>query len=105
MSDGATGAEPVVVVAAAPRSRGWPLLAWVVILLMVVVSVWIHLFPPIKEGAAVPERASVILVELPARYLLGASRLLGEKSEAIDAQITALNTGPVDQRLRHRPGG
>lgn len=100
MSDAPADGSQVVVIAAAPRRRGRPLLAWAVILLTVVATVGLRLLGPVKGGPPATERASMLLVQMQARYLLGAARWLGQKSAALDAQVKALNTGPIGQRLR-----
>jgi membrane protease YdiL (CAAX protease family) len=84
-------AEAVPAAAVAPRRKGWPVLAWLVILGLIGFLLWRN-----YQAAAQQQRHfDPVLVEMQARYLVG----LGGGS-MVYAQADALNRGPFGQRLR-----
>src|SRR5262249_44718195 len=96
---------PQVVV---PRWRRWDLfgatLAWVVILLLVTFAVALrHLVREEKE-AAEQNQLELLLIRMQARYLVGVKEFTGglssEERALFTEQLKALNTGPIEQRLR-----
>lgn len=100
MSDAVTShpPEPVAPPTLPPR-RGVAWLAWVVILLIVGFEVLWPRLRPSQERAAGKDRVAPLPTEMQARYLVGAAELTGG-GKALYAQAQALNTGPIDQRLR-----
>jgi membrane protease YdiL (CAAX protease family) len=96
---------------APPRRRSlwlaWPLaiVAWLVIIGLAAGVVFFHSSPPPPPPAeAAPGEGGVtpMILEMQGRYVVGATSILpGEKErKQLYEQMKALNTGPVDQRLR-----
>jgi membrane protease YdiL (CAAX protease family) len=79
----------------APRQKGWPVLAWLVILGMVGFVLW-------RNYQAAEDRSHFdpVMVEMQARYLVGIGEMFGSNSPAVYAQAGSLNRGPYGQRLR-----
>jgi membrane protease YdiL (CAAX protease family) len=88
-----------------PPPRGWPLLAWLVILLAVGYVVYREQHRPGPAGEEQPaagNNASSFVFDFQARYLVGAGQLLGaqEKQHLLE-QMGSLNAGSFGQRLRY----
>jgi membrane protease YdiL (CAAX protease family) len=86
-----------------PPPRGWPLLAWLVIVLAVAYILYREQRPAPAEQKqpAADKGASSFVLEFQARYLVGAGELLGAKEkEHLYEQMASLNTGSFGQRLR-----
>jgi membrane protease YdiL (CAAX protease family) len=86
----------------APRKRGWPVTAWVVILLL---TAFVTLHQMLRKesagGVAQENEMGLVLVQMQARYLVGlASFPMGRGEAALYEQAKAYNTGPLPQRLR-----
>jgi membrane protease YdiL (CAAX protease family) len=79
---------------AAPRRKGRPVLAWLVVLGLIGFLLW-------RNFRATQDRRSFdpALVEMQARYVVGVATLFGN-SAAVSAQAGALNRGPFGERLR-----
>jgi membrane protease YdiL (CAAX protease family) len=91
------GTEPLPV---APRQRGWPLLAWVVIILLTSFAVFWQLRRREAEaGPTQEDAAGQVMFQMQARYLVGAETILGHSANLYE-QARTFNTGPVGQRLR-----
>src|SRR5262249_9643940 len=97
----AEGGEPIPSVVV-PRKVGHPLLAWLVIIPLLAAAVWLQRPPPPPEEAALNDPLAVLLLEMQARYAVGAADLFGslEGKRSFYAQVAKLNTGSVAQRLR-----
>jgi membrane protease YdiL (CAAX protease family) len=84
------------------RKKGWPILSWIVILLLVTFIVFVRAVPRKEEGtptAADPVQLRVM--ELQSRNLVGTANLFGNPSDqTVYRQAQMFNTGPVPQRLR-----
>ncbi|MBY0528095.1 MAG: CPBP family intramembrane metalloprotease [Gemmataceae bacterium] len=83
------------------RRRSWPILAWIVVLALVGFIVW-HRARPVPQGESANRYAGMV-VQMQSRYLVGAAeflRALGQPPADLAVQTAALNTGPIDQRLR-----
>jgi membrane protease YdiL (CAAX protease family) len=91
----------VAVDAVERRGKGWPVLAWLVIGFIVtgIVAAPYFFRPPREEGGR--DRVGNVLMELQARYLVGAGRLVGgTEAKQLYAQAQTLNVGTLGQRLR-----
>ncbi len=79
-----------------PPSSGWPILAWGVIGLVVAVTV-------LASGKEVPtgeeDRVGKTLLEIQARYMIGAVEILGQGRDQFYEQAKVLARGPVDHHL------
>jgi membrane protease YdiL (CAAX protease family) len=85
---------------ARPRQRGWPLVAWGVIILITGSAVaWQLIRKESAAGAAQEDRLGLVLMQMQSRYFVGAASALGQNANLYD-QAKGLNTGPVAQRLR-----
>jgi membrane protease YdiL (CAAX protease family) len=85
-------------IAPPPARRGWPWLAWLVIVAAAVWIAWPHGDPAVE--AAVRRQAGVESMEMQARALIGFGELSGQSSDAVLEQARAMNHGPYMQRLR-----
>jgi membrane protease YdiL (CAAX protease family) len=84
------------------RKKGHPLLAWLAILGLVVVSVW-HPWVSRLSNAGRPGGQPIedLLLRLQGRYVVGAAGLFGQEARAqLYKQLEPLDTGQVGQRLR-----
>ncbi len=100
MSNDAEDLDLPVLVPEAPRQRGRPVLAWIVIILFVLVAVLFRDARP-SAGARSPEdTVGMRIMEIQSKYLVGMSDWLPGKDPKLYAQVQALNSGPVSQRLR-----
>jgi membrane protease YdiL (CAAX protease family) len=86
---------------ATPQKKGATVLAWIAIVLLVGLVLYMHT----REGpAAIPapgEAVDVRLMELQARYFVGAKSFFPQQGkELYDKAEETLDTGPLDQRLR-----
>ncbi len=83
--------------------RGRPLLAWCVILLVVGFEVVWPYIRRARDGETVKEKAGRAFSDLQARYIVGASHLLGQAQggAAFYPEVKkTFDTGPVPQRLQ-----
>ncbi|TMQ33512.1 MAG: hypothetical protein E6K70_12705 [Planctomycetota bacterium] len=93
-------AWPLDAVPAVPeRRKGQPVIAWIVIFLCCAFILATHYLPDLKNKNLQEGGPTSTVVELQARYLVGAGELLNARP-AMYAQAKALDTGPVEQRLR-----
>jgi membrane protease YdiL (CAAX protease family) len=83
-----------------PRKKGWPILAWIVIILLVALVVWQHMSPPPAAATAATEGFDLQIMQMQARYLVGAKNLFNLPGQDLYAQAKGLNTGTLEQRLR-----
>jgi membrane protease YdiL (CAAX protease family) len=88
----------------APPRRGWAILAWPVILVVVVLAIIAGRLPRAAEVNGDEDQVGLVVMELQARYLLGAAEftagLGGGDRASMYEQAKALNTGSIEQRLR-----
>src|SRR5229473_2836387 len=98
MSDASDSPSPLTVVPVEPERKGQALLAWLVIAGLVGLIIRLQMIRPAKEEAADSGHRAIWFVKMQGRYLVGAADLFGNR-EKFYPQTTALNTGPIDQRL------
>lgn len=80
--------------------RVLPWLAWAVILGVVGTTVWLtSVAPQPPADPAAPDPVGTRVMEIQSRVAVGSSSLLGQP-DSLRSQMEALNTGPVDQRIR-----
>jgi membrane protease YdiL (CAAX protease family) len=90
----------VTAIPATPQKKGQPALAWIAIVVLVGLVLWLHTVSP-PAGASTPgEGVDVRLMELQARYLVGAKDVFNLPGPDFYEQAKALNSGPLDRRLR-----
>lgn len=90
----------VTAIPASPQKKGQVALAWLVIVLVVGVVLWLHTFPPREEATESGERVDLRLAELTARFLVGAKELSKASGQDYYKQAKDLDRGPLDRRLR-----
>src|SRR5262245_52379156 len=90
---------PTVIEVSVPR--GHPVIAWFFILLIVggIVFAANHR-PSALKGPESKDNAQLIVQELQARYLVGATRLVGKSDPSLMQNARMLDIGPLPQRLR-----
>jgi membrane protease YdiL (CAAX protease family) len=88
---------------ALPQKKGWPVLAWIVIVLLVALVLRMHAAAPQGEATAA-ESSDLRTMEIQARLLVGVKDLLNAPANApgenLYAHAQAMNAGSVEQRLR-----
>jgi membrane protease YdiL (CAAX protease family) len=89
----------VTALPAGPQKKGHTLLAWIAIVLLVCLVLWLHMVSP--PGAVKPSGPGldVRLMQMSARYLVGAKELFGIPGKDLHDQAKGMNTGRVEQRL------
>jgi membrane protease YdiL (CAAX protease family) len=86
---------------AVPQKKGSTVLAWIVIVVLVGLVLYLHTVPRLDAPAAPGENVDVRLMELQARYFVGAKSFFPQQGkELYDKAEETLNTGPLDRRLR-----
>jgi membrane protease YdiL (CAAX protease family) len=100
--------EPESLIPPSAPPRGRPLissvgvlLAWVVIIVLTIVAAWLQAIRPAPEEAGGEDRIGSLLVQMQARYLVGAAHWAAVKSPDLAKQADALNTGPPSRRWRY----
>lgn len=85
-----------------PARRGHPVLAWLVIVAIIVGIPAFRAFYSRQDAAEVKDRLGQMVVTLQAKYFVGVAEIVGrgEQQQTFIAQAEALNTGPIEQRLR-----
>jgi membrane protease YdiL (CAAX protease family) len=103
-----TPVEPEPPVAPRPLPRGHTVLAWIAIVGLVVFSVLVQRQRSEERDVNQAESTAMPVMELQGRLLVGFSGIMslaggGDKqaSSMIVAELNALDTGPVGQRLRY----
>src|SRR5579884_3221926 len=85
-----------------PRKRGHPILAWLVIVALVVVTTQ-HLWKSrlAEAGGPLADRMNEVTLQLQGRYVVGVASFFGAGERAqLAGQLKALDTGSLGQRLR-----
>jgi len=83
-----------------PTPHGHPLIAWTIILALVLFMVFA---PRSQPAAAAPVEGGGMgrtVMEMQCKYLVGAAEMPGVERAQFFQQAQALNTGPIDNRLR-----
>jgi hypothetical protein len=91
-------AEPLTPQPVIPERKGHPVIAWIVICLCIGIVLAPRFLPAAQEEQK-DETVSLVTIKMQAKYLVGLTTFLG-KNSAFAGQAKALNTGPIDQRLR-----
>lgn len=93
--------EPAVEIELVNRMPGgYPIVAWIIILALVMLMVFA---PRSEPEAADPVAGGGIgqtVMEMQSKYLVGAAEMPGGDGAQFFQQAQALNTGPIDNRLR-----
>jgi membrane protease YdiL (CAAX protease family) len=89
----------LTVLPAEPGRRGYPVIAWSFILVIVAGIVVLQTIRPPRGGPEIKEDTALVTMQLQARYLVGAASLLGS-NPTFYTQAQTMNVGTVDQRLR-----
>jgi membrane protease YdiL (CAAX protease family) len=96
-------ADDSVIATAVPvpaQKKGRPIVAWVVILALVALILWLHSVPSAATNAAATEELDLHLMQMQARYFVGTEDLLHPPGkELFDQAKKSMDTGPVEQRL------
>jgi hypothetical protein len=100
MHDPAEGLDANVSEPVGPAPRGWPLLAWLVIVLAVAYILYREQpTQPTNEDQPAAKPTESFVLQFQARYIVGVGDMLGEQ-EKLYEQMASLDTGPAGQRLR-----
>jgi membrane protease YdiL (CAAX protease family) len=83
-----------------PPRIGRPRLAWGAIVVLVAVLMGVQLSRGTSGQNTALNRARMLLLRMQAQYLVGAEDLFKKTDGKVNAQVTAFNTGPVEQRWR-----
>ncbi|MGH7136261.1 MAG: lysostaphin resistance A-like protein, partial [Pirellulales bacterium] len=81
-------------------SRGHPWIAWCVIVGVATLVIWRHGQPDRREKRFIENRLLSVISDWQARYLVGAAKLFPDKESQQFADAAAVDSGPMDQRLR-----
>jgi membrane protease YdiL (CAAX protease family) len=81
----------------APR-KGFPILAWIAIALLVAGLYFLQSYRSEKRAAAEDDQAGAVTLQLQARYIVGAAQFTNKS--AFESEALKLNNGPVNRRLR-----
>ena len=103
MSQTSEEPSPLIAQAASDQRKGQALLAWLVIVAGVASWLWVHYAYPTEFAPGTAERASYVVLQMQARYIIGAADLLRKlqvKGQNFYASVQSLNTGSIGQRLR-----
>lgn len=84
---------------ATPQKKGWTVLAWIGIVFLVGLVLWLHTVSPPAAAPPSGPGLDVRLMQMQARYLVGLKDL-GAPGKDLYAQAKAMNSGRVEQRLR-----
>jgi membrane protease YdiL (CAAX protease family) len=93
--------EPVEPLAVRPKKKGFSLVAWLIILVLVGLMVARSTLGGGAAETAQKERLQLILFELQARYLVGAGNFIPGQEQQLLAQAKSLAGGSWEQRLRY----
>src|SRR5207245_11005471 len=95
-------ADPFVATAipAIPRKKGCTVLAWIAIVLLVGLVLLLHTVSPPEASGPSGQGLDVRLMQIQARYLVGAKDLFGIAGKDLYEQAKSMNNGRVEQRLR-----
>jgi membrane protease YdiL (CAAX protease family) len=95
---------PLPAVPVNTQKIGRPILAWVLILAVVGFTIWENQGGSTEQAIASREQTDLLLFRTQARIMIGMAELLGslpgQNKAVVYGQAKALDTGPVDQRLR-----
>jgi membrane protease YdiL (CAAX protease family) len=98
-ADETNNAELPTVEAVLPVKKGRPTVAWAVIIILLGVIIGLpHLYQT-ESASEVRERASLVIVQMQARLLVGAAELEKKSGQDYYKQAASLNHGPLEQRL------
>src|SRR5439155_25589325 len=81
----------------APR-KGFPILAWSAIVVLVAGIYFLQTYRSEKRAAADNDQAGVVTLQLQARYIVGAAQFTSRS--ALESEALKLNNGPIQRRLR-----
>jgi len=81
----------------APR-KGFPILAWSAIVVLVAGIYFLQTYRSEKRAAADNDQAGVVTLQLQARYIVGAAQFTSKS--AFESEALKLNNGPIQRRLR-----
>ncbi|HLJ96621.1 MAG TPA: CPBP family intramembrane glutamic endopeptidase [Gemmataceae bacterium] len=95
-------ADPLIATAipAHPQKKGQSALAWIMIVLLVLLVLVMHAIAPPGAAFSSGQGLDVRLMQMQARYLIGAKELSGMSGKDVYEQAKGLNGGRVEQRLR-----
>jgi membrane protease YdiL (CAAX protease family) len=116
MSAPSEATPPAETPAIRKQSKGQLALIWAAIIAGVGFMLWYRTHHPVEYTPDEAEQAAYVVMQMQARYLVGATELLNlmaEKSpglqgmmgtkQSLYSQAESLNTGPIGQRLRFIP--
>ncbi len=85
----------------APRRVGYPLIAWLVIIAVVVFLITRPRGEDVEGGRAARNSSALIVMELQGKYIVGVTQmqLPGLDGEKLYEEAKQLNTGPLENRL------
>jgi membrane protease YdiL (CAAX protease family) len=99
-TDYADSSDVPLVVPVEPRKRGWPLLAWSVIVFFVLASTLLRSSRGAGEAPDLEDTIGQRLFEIQAKYLVGLADWLAGLDGKLYDQVQPFKSGPLSQRLR-----